>query len=247
MFNYDFPLSPKGRIYLKFENVFKRIEETSALNSVHETMCLVRALLDYVDLVDGAGSIKIELLKDLDKCDLRLQEWEEDPEADGDFVRQLCEQIVSAKKSLDGFTRQRNILQNNPVIESIKPRFMTPCGVNCFDTPLFEFWIHLSKEERLNSVKQWLHELDCLRIPISTLLYLWRLCADSQRRVAKMGFLQEPADECDLINIRYPDNVRGYPVVSGFQSRVNIRFLPYEKGAPVGDITFDIAYIKGSI
>ena len=59
--------------------------------------------------------------------------------------------------------------------------------------------------------------------------------------------MQESADTCDLIDIQYDKNVRGYPVVSGFQSRVNIRFLPFEKGAPVGDIPFKIAYIKSSL
>lgn len=66
-------------------------------------------------------------------------------------------------------------------------------------------------------------------------------------RVAKSGFMQESADTCDLINIQYDENVAGYPVVSGFQSRVNIRFLPFDKESKVGDVPFKIAYIKSSL
>ena len=80
-----------------------------------------------------------------------------------------------------------------------------------------------------------------------TVLYLWRICAEFQDRTAKSGFLQENADSCDLISIQYADDIKGYPVVSGFQSRINIRFLPYNKGAPVGDIDFKIAYVKSTL
>ena len=94
---------------------------------------------------------------------------------------------------------------------------------------------------------KWLHELECIRIPVYTILYLWRLCTTISDRVAKSGFMQENADTCDLINIQYEKGVRAYPVVSGFQSRVNIRFLPFDKGAPVGDIPFKIAYVKSTL
>ena len=75
---------------------------------------------------------------------------------------------------------------------------------------------------------------------------MWRLCAEYQVKLAKNGFMQETTSSCDLIEIRYPRSVRGYPMVSGFQSSVNVRFLPYEKGAAVGDIEFELAYIKGT-
>ena len=112
---------------------------------------------------------------------------------------------------------------------------------------MFEFWMHLPIEERENTILKWLRELDCLRIPVLTVLYLWRLCAEYQNRVATCGFMQENADTCDIINIQYAKDIRGYPVVSGFQSRINVRFLPFDKGATVGDIDFKIAYIKSSL
>lgn len=247
MLNYDFPLSPRARTYLKFEQIFKGASENSGINTPQETICLLRSIVDYLDLVDGTGSIKVEILKDLEKCDASLRIWEQDPDADLEFVRELRAQVATARQVLDGFTRQRTVLQSDPILETVKPRFHAPCGINCFDTPLFEFWLNLPLEERRETVKKWLHEFDCLRVPISTILYLWRLCADLHKRTARMGFLQENADSCDLINIRYDASVRGYPVVSGFQSRINIRFMPYEKGAPVGDIDFEIAYIRGDL
>ena len=247
MFNYDFPLSPKARTYLKFENIFLSAEESCSLKTTQETLCLLRCIVDYIDLVDGLGAIKIELQKDLEKCDAKLRQWFNDPDVDKEFVAQLREEIQKARVALDGFTRQRTVLQTDPIIESIKPRFLTPCGVNCFDTPLFEYWIHQPQEERVIKAQKWLSEMNCLKVPVFTVLYLWRLCADYQKRVARKGFMQENADACDLINIKYSEDIKGYPVVSGFQSRINIRFLPYEKGAPVGDIEFELAYIKGSL
>ena len=59
--------------------------------------------------------------------------------------------------------------------------------------------------------------------------------------------MKESGENCDFIAIRYPDYVRGYPVVSGFQSSINVRFLPYEKGAEVGDIEFELAFVKGAL
>ena len=247
MLRYDFPLTPRARTYLKFESVFTRTEANREIRTPPETICLLRCVVDYLDLVDGTGSIKIELLKDLERCDTRLRAWEKDPEADGEFVSQLRSKVADAKRELDTFTRQRIVLQTDPIIEIVKPRFHTPSGVNCFDTPLFEYWLHLPYEERLETVKRWLHEFDCLRIPVSTILYLWRLCSDLQKRVARKGFLQESADNCDLICIQYDEKNRAYPVVSGFQSRINIHFIPYEKGAPVGDIPFEIAYVSSTL
>ena len=144
-------------------------------------------------------------------------------------------------------TNVEAVLKDDPIIELIKPRFLTPSGINCFDTPLFTYWFSQSIEKKKQSVDKWLHEFDCIRIPVYTILYLWRLCANFSDRVAKSGFMQESADTCDLINIQYDENVAGYPVVSGFQSRVNIRFLPFDKESKVGDVPFKIAYIKSSL
>ena len=247
MFNYDFPLSPKARTYLKFEKIFKGVESWSKTTNLTEVICLLRCIVDYIDLVDGSGAIKIDLQKDLEKCDASLRQWITDPEVDTEFVTELREQIDKARVALNTFTRQRTVLQTDPIIETIKPRFLAPCGVNCFDTPLFEYWLHQDVSVKQENVKSWIHELECLRLPTCTVLYIWRLCADYQKRVARQGFMQENADSCDLINIQYSENIKGYPVVSGFQSRVNIRFLPFEKNAKVGDVEFEIAYIKGNL
>ena len=247
MFVYDFPLNSKARSFLKFETIFQRIEECSGLNSQAETMELIRSLIDFIDLVDGAGSLKFEISKELDRLAQKLKVWCKDPDADQDLLKELLEQIAASHKALDTFTRQRTVLQNDPVIESIKPRFLTPVGCNSFDTPLFVFWTMLNREEKLETVNLWLHELDCIRIPITCILSLWRLCSDYQSRVAINGFMQETSEPCELIEIRYPRHIRGYPVVSGFQSNINVRFFPYTKGAPVGDITFELAYVRGCI
>lgn len=247
MFVYDFPLSPKARTYLKFEAIFNRLQESADLNTNAETLSLLRGLIDFIDLLDGSGTLKIELGKDLDKLSNKLKNWQNNPEADQGLISELLEQINESHKALTNFTRQRTVLQNDPIIESIKTRFLTPSGINCFDTPLFIFWSNLDREEKIETASVWLKELDCIRIPITCILNLWRLFSDYQSRVAINGFMQETSEPCELIEIKYPKHVRGYPVVSGFQSNINVRFFPYVKGAPVGDITFELAYVRGGI
>ncbi|MCK0513748.1 cell division protein ZapD [Anaerobiospirillum sp. NML120448] len=247
MFVYDFPLSPKARTYLKFEAIFNRLQESADLNTNAETLSLLRGLIDFIDLLDGSGTLKIELGKDLDKLSNKLKNWQNNPEADQGLISELLEQINESHKALNNFTRQRTVLQNDPIIESIKTRFLTPSGINCFDTPLFIFWSNLDREEKIETASVWLKELDCIRIPITCILNLWRLFSDYQSRVAINGFMQETSEPCELIEIKYPKHVRGYPVVSGFQSNINVRFFPYVKGAPVGDITFELAYVRGGI
>ena len=247
MFVYDFPLSPKARTYLKFEAIFNRLQESADLNTNAETLSLLRGLIDFIDLLDGSGTLKIELGKDLDKLSNKLKNWQNNPEADQGLISELLEQINESHKALNNFTRQRTVLQNDPIIESIKTRFLSPSGINCFDTPLFIFWSNLDREEKIETASVWLKELDCIRIPITCILNLWRLFSDYQSRVAINGFMQETSEPCELIEIKYPKHVRGYPVVSGFQSNINVRFLPYVKGAPVGDITFELAYVRGGI
>ena len=247
MFVYDFPLSPKARTYLKFEAIFNRLQESADLNTNAETLSLLRGLIDFIDLLDGSGTLKIELGKDLDKLSNKLKNWQYNPEADQGLISELLEQINESHKALNNFTRQRTVLQNDPIIESIKTRFLTPSGINCFDTPLFIFWSNLDREEKIETASVWLKELDCIRIPITCILNLWRLFSDYQSRVAINGFMQETSEPCELIEIKYPKHVRGYPVVSGFQSNINVRFFPYVKGAPVGDITFELAYVRGGI
>ena len=106
MFIYEFPLSPRARTYLKLEQVFKNAELSSDLSSIQNVMFLLRAVVDFIDLVDGSSAIKIELLKDLEKCDGRLKGWLTDPECDKDFVALLREKIVEAKKALDSLDRK---------------------------------------------------------------------------------------------------------------------------------------------
>lgn len=247
MFVYDFPLSPKARTYLKFETIFNRVAECADLNTNSDTLSLLRGLIDFIDLVDGSGALKIDIGKDLDKLSKRLRGWQDNPEADQTLVSELLEQVKESHSALNRFTRQRTVLQNDPLIESIKPRFLTPSGVNCFDTPLFFFWNQLPVEEKRQVIGKWLHELDCIRIPVTCILKLWRLFSDFQARLAVNGFMQETSEPCELIIIKYPKHVRGYPVVSGFQSNINVRFLPFVKGAPVGDISFELAYVRGGI
>lgn len=247
MFVYDFPLSSKARTYLKFEAIFNRVQESANLNSNSDTFSLLRGLIDFIDLVDGSGALKIDIGKDLDRITQKLRIWHNYPDADEKLVDELLEQINQSHRALNTFTRQRTVLQNDPIIESIKPRFLTPSGINCFDTPLFTFWANLDREEKMETATKWLKELDCIRIPITCILNQWRLCSDYQSRVAVNGFMQETSEPCELIEIKYPRHVRGYPVVSGFQSNINVRFLPYTKGAQVGDITFELAYVRGGI
>lgn len=246
MFIYDFPLTPKARTYLKFESIYQRVEECSALSSKAEIMSLIRGVIDYMDLVDGSGALKIDLLKDLERLDTKLKSWAKDPEADAVLIEQLRAQIAASYQSLEKFTRQRTVLRDDVILENIKPRFLTPCGVNPFDTPLFVYWCSLPYEQKMINVKKWLFELDTISTPVNTILYLWRLCSDYQSRVAVNGFMKESGENCDLISIRYPKQVKGYPVVSGFQSSINVRFLPFAKGALVGDIAFEIAFVRGS-
>ena len=59
MFVYDFPLSPKARTYLKFEAIFNRLQESADLNTNAETLSLLRGLIDFIDLLDGSGTLKI--------------------------------------------------------------------------------------------------------------------------------------------------------------------------------------------
>ncbi len=248
MLQFDFPLSKKARTYLKFEQIFKTAEDNCNIKTLQETFCLLRCIVDFIDLVDGMGTIKLEILKDLEKCDSSLREWSKDPECDKEFVSKLRLQIVEARSVLDSFTRQRTVLRDDPLISVVQQRFRTPCGINCYDTPIFEFWLNLPDIERRRTVQLWLHELECLRTPITTLLYLWRLCSEPQERVAYNGFMQENNDNLDLVSISYDnETIRGYPQVSGFSSRLSIRFCPYDKGATVGDIPFRITYISGNL
>ena len=57
MFIYEFPLSPRARTYLKLEQVFKNAELSSDLSSIQNVMFLLRAVVDFIDLVDGSSAI----------------------------------------------------------------------------------------------------------------------------------------------------------------------------------------------
>lgn len=247
MFVYDFPLSSKARTYLKFELIFQRIEASKGVNTEAETMSLMRGLVDYLDLLDGYGALKVDLVKDLERLTQKIKLWQGFRDADQVLLTELLDQITSAHQVLNSFTRQRAVLQTDPIFGTIKPRFLTPGGVNCFDTPLYTYWTQLPVEEKRATVDVWIHELDSLRIPITCILDIWRLCADYQVRLAPQGFMQESSEPCEFVEIRYPKEVRGYPVVSGFQNNINVRFYPYAKGAPVGDITFELAFVRGGI
>lgn len=247
MLTYDFPLSPRARTYLKFESIFKKIDNNCNAQDEAQINSLLRGVVDYMDLVDGSGAIKIEILKDLDKISNSLKSFESIEDVDSDFLQKLKEQLKISFDSLDKFTRQRTVLQHDPIIECIKPRFLTPCGVNCFDTPLFTYWSQLPLEQRHVNINTWLAEMENLRVPICTILYMWRLCAQFQERMAVNGFMKENANNSLLVQIRYPKSVLAYPVLSGFQSSINVRFFPYNKNDKIGDIAFEIAYIKGNL
>ena len=59
--------------------------------------------------------------------------------------------------------------------------------------------------------------------------------------------MSDSGGNCKFIEIKYPKTVRAYPVVSGFQSSINVRFIPYDKGQRCGDIEFELTFIKGAL
>ena len=120
MFIYEFPLSPRARTYLKLEQVFKNAELSSDLSSIQNVMFLLRAVVDFIDLVDGSSAIKIELLKDLEKCDGRLKGWLTDPECDKDFVALLRE------KSFRLFYKTENCLKRRSYYRTYQTKIFNP-------------------------------------------------------------------------------------------------------------------------
>ncbi len=247
MYVFDFPLNPKARNYLKFEGIFNKIKGCEYIAGDAALLGVIRGIIDYMDLLDGFGSIKTELNKDLDRLRQRLQYWAKDPEVDLDKIRELESSVIKSISVLDRFTRQRTVLQQDRILETLKPRFLTPCGVNCFDTPIFTYWKDLPQEEKQQTAAKWLHEVECIRQPLTVILGLWRLCSEFEPRTAKNSFLQESIGPTEFLELRYKQGIAGFPMVSGFNSSINIRFVPYRKDEKLGDVSFELAYVRGGL
>lgn len=239
MVTFEHPLNEKSRSYLRLEYIFGQIAKSRRLETASDPEALFKGLLDLHEVLERSD-IRNDLSKDLEKQLATVKHWATMPAVDTSMVNHLESQLNEFIYQLPRLSRITQTLKEDRFLSAIRQRFSIPGGCCSFDLPQLHFWLSLSHEEKAADCKRWLADFQPLIGALQLHLQLSREKSQFVPQVAKTGFFQDVAEDCDMIRIKLSENLGFFPTVSGHKTRFAIRFLPHND-EPSQDIPFHLA------
>lgn len=239
---FEHPLNEKMRTWLRIEFLFKQLEHCKVITNYTVALCFFRHLTDLLDVLER-GELRIDILKELEHQQQKLNTWCEVPGVDMNRLNQLNDHLKHCAAVLITAPRIGQELREERLISLIRQRLNIPGGCCSFDLPALHFWMHISQDKRDSQVAVWLKSLNPIRDALSCILDLIRQSGSFRQQTGLNGFFQDNATECDLIRLQLMLDDSLYPQISGHKNRYAVRFLSLdgEKGNIPERLDFNLA------
>ncbi|AYA40887.1 cell division protein ZapD [Xenorhabdus nematophila] len=241
---FEHPLNEKMRSWLRIESSLQQLEKQSHLDSQASSLSFFRTIAELIEILER-GEVRSELLKELDRQQVKLKLWLGTPDADTAMIYNLSQQLKERSIALSQAPRLSQYIKEDRIISMVRQRLSIPGGCCSFDLPTLHLWLHLPQSIRDESVKNWLDSLRPLKQALESILELMRQSAIFIPKISHNGFYQGNADDADLLRLKLDIalNALVYPQVSGYKTRFAVRFLPMdsEHGVIPPHLSFKLA------
>jgi cell division protein ZapD len=241
---FEHPLNEKMRSWLRIESSLQQLEKQHHLDSQANCLAFFRTMAELIDILER-GEVRSELLKELERQQIKLKQWMSAPDVDTTMISELVEQLKERSIALHRAPRLSQHIKENRLISMVRQRLSIPGGCCSFDLPTLHLWLHLPQAIRNETVKSWLDSLSPLKQALESILALIRQSAIFSPQLSNNGFYQGNADEADLLRLKLDiaPNLLVYPQISGHKTRFAIRFLPMdsETGTVPAHLSFELA------
>ncbi len=239
---FEHPLNEKMRTWLRLEFLLQQIFDSPPLATISNTLPFFRTLSDLLDVLER-GEIRTDMLKELERQQQKMRQWEGVPGVDTERVLTVRDELKQCASILMSAPRLGQALREDRLIAAVRQRLSIPGGCCSFDLPSLHIWLHLPQSSRDSQKNEWLVTLLPLHNTLILLLGMVRNSGQFKQQISLNGFFQDNADEGELLRMRIPLEHQLYPQVSGHKTRYAIRFLSLdsEKGVPPNRLSFELA------
>ncbi|MEG3110157.1 cell division protein ZapD [Pantoea sp. T14] len=239
---FEHPLNEKMRTWLRVEFLINQLLESVPLSNTTSALNFFRLIGELLDIFER-GDMRTELLKELERQQLKLRAWADVPGVDMTLVDSLRDTLKMQSTQLMHAPRMGQQLRENRLIGLVRQRLSIPGGCCSFDLPSLHIWLHQPQEIRNSQVDEWLETLVPLRSSLAMILDLIRQSGAFRHQTSLNGFYQDNAEGADLLRLQLLLEDSLYPQVSGHKSRYAIRFMPFdaERGEVPARLDFQLA------
>ena len=228
MILYEYPLNEGIRTMLRLENLFDRLGQLLARDTVLDHHFALATLFEITD-VAARADLKSDLLKELDQQRSRMLSFRGNPSIS---EAALDEAIARIDHAFDGLNQMQgkagSQLASNEWLMSIRSRIGIPGGTCEFDLPAYFAWQHKAATERRTDLLNWTGTVMPLAQALSVLLGHLRESGVPHKVAVVGGQYQHslPAGRAfHLLRVRIDGGAGLVPEISGHRLMVSIRLM----------------------
>lgn len=239
---FEHPLNEKMRTWLRIEFLVQQLNCNLPVRDHASALHFFRNIGDLLDVFER-GEVRTDLLKELERQQRKLKQWDEVPGVDKDRIEALRQQLKNSSSILMSAPRVGQVLREDKLIGLVRQRLSIPGGCCSFDLPTLHMWLHAPQAKRDALVTNWLESLAPLNQALDLILDLIRNSAQFRKHTSLNGFFQDNGEDADLLRLQLVLDEQLYPQISGHKSRFAIRFLPLdsENGTVPERLDFELA------
>lgn len=226
--NYEFPLNERTRLFLRIEEVFKRINHFFAQSDPQEHHIVMLLLIELTELCQRAD-LKSELVLTLERQYQQLALYQNHPLVDQQRLHNLLQEIHNTKNELTntlGIFGQE--VRQNDIIISLKKRSVLIGGPATFDIAVYHYWLNRPVPERHSYLLELIGAFKPLYEAIRSVLRLLR----SQPKVIPhqtnaSGYFEYTlaGHSVDLFAIRVDKREQFFPELSANKYLASVQFM----------------------
>ncbi|MFM2483129.1 cell division protein ZapD [Celerinatantimonas sp. YJH-8] len=235
---FEHPLNEKVRTYLRVENLFDTLEQTTKMQDASQVQNFFRTLFDLNEVLDRS-EWRSDLLKDLDKQRQRLRQWANLPQTDTSKVQEALTKANQLFSKINQQPKLSNLIKEDRFLNMLRQRLALPGGACSFDLPQLYYWYHLNEVQRDVDLLRWLTPFMEVASAMGFILSMLRGQSLQEYVVAKGGFYQGQREGCALLRLEISSEVPCFPTISGHKNRFAIKFMTLD-GAIQNDLNFSL-------
>jgi len=240
MMNFEYPMSEKGRTYLRFEHLFLEMKRAMQFDNDSDDTVFFKALFEFLELYERSDC-RNDFIKDLQKLSEQLVSWLNYPNVNKVAIQDLIDEIESLIVQTKAAPKQLRYFKGNRFLTSLKQRIAIPSGTCSFDLPHYHFWKHSGQANKCKEAKTWFDQFSVFYQALTIFLKLKRSQGRSEAHVAVNGFSQGTVKDCLFIAVKIENKLSVYPMISGHKNRYSVRFMSANSENKLADkIEFEI-------
>jgi cell division protein ZapD len=224
---YEQPVAENIRNFLKCEYLFEKFNSALLQEDLWGVKSSISTLLEMSDFIMRIN-LKVELLKDLEKCMLYFNNLTKNNDVDAivldDFISKI-EEAINMLNNING--NPSKLIVDNDFLMQINNKIHIPAGDNFFDMPSYLNFLSSSKSSILEHINMWYEPFSPLILASKLILNARRDTTDFVPYTSSKSYFEKKLDKSsrvDLVRIKLLKKDNLYPVISVNRQNINVIF-----------------------